>query len=949
MKTKTQYALMLNPDEICLSNNVLCLLHITYSDAWFDYYTTPLTTRNIRTLKKYGFGADAIRSLMPLTEEYLHAYIKGEQIASLKQRSGQAREVVNRRIEERILSDFLREVAQHESINIYHRRLTDKGRCLLSKCKLKAEPPSITFRVLPQSEGRFQIETIIHTDEGSAPLSEFEQKSFLLLRNHTYYLLHIKELQTLRWLQSKSTDGGWTGAALAEHILAELERNYHVDRGKYLRHITIHADPKGCVHISELNEKFLMLTPQWNYEGIMVEGEYCAEQEITLNGQLYKIIRNREAEERLTALVRALHPAFQTQHRGYFYLTFEEAQKKNWFLRAYVRLLEMDIELRGLDMLHHFRYSPQPPVTEFKLTAAEDDRLYFDMKVRFGNESVPLREIKKVLMQGQHCVMLRNGTIGVLDDGWLQQYEVLVRHATITTGAMWVHKWLLLAENASEAVRKYRPVFTKEWLARWEQWQQHDTEVYSLPRSLHADLRPYQRKGYEWLRLLSAIGSGACLADDMGLGKTLQSIAFIAAELENYADARCIIVSPLTLLENWRREFQKFCPSINTYIFHGKSRDPEEFLQSGAPVMLISYHTLRSAINDLSTIHWHVALIDESHHIKNPSAKITQAVCALKARHRIILTGTPLLNSTLDLHSQFHFILPGYLGSRETFNQDYVIPIERLGNHEKVHELRQITRPFILRRTKSQVAQDLPPKIETLLWCEMDEEQRQVYEEIKKQIRDSVFLSIKNVGIAKSKLNILQGIIRLRQVCCSAAMAKGIDLHSEQSVKIDVLSDKVQNELSDKKILVFSQFIEMLRLIRQRLNRDGLHTLYIDGESNPAQRKEAIDRFQDDEAAKVFLLSLKVGNAGINLTAAEYVFLTDPWWNTAIQQQAIDRTHRIGQNKTVFVYQMLCRNSIEEKILDIQQHKKRLADELIPDEEGFVKNLTVEELEYLFA
>jgi SNF2 family DNA or RNA helicase len=314
----------------------------------------------------------------------------------------------------------------------------------------------------------------------------------------------------------------------------------------------------------------------------------------------------------------------------------------------------------------------------------------------------------------------------------------------------------------------------------------------------------------------------------------------------------------------------------------------------------------------------------------------------------VILSGTPILNNTMDLHGQFEFILPDFLGTREFFKKEFVLQIERYKRNDKLKELQAMTQPFILRRTKQQVATDLPPKVESMMWCDMGEDQRTLYETVKSQIRDSIFLQVKNEGLSKNKLNILQSIIKLRQVCCSPELLKDSDSEIAESIKLDLLTEKLSTSLKGKKVLVFSQFKSMLKLIKQRLDTMEVRSEILDGDTPVSERGDVVNRFQQDENFEVFLLSLKVGNAGLNLMAAEYVFLVDPWWNTAIQQQAIDRTHRIGQDKTVFAYQMICRNSIEEKIMNIQNRKKNLADELILEDEGFVKNLTIEDLQYLF-
>jgi SNF2 family DNA or RNA helicase len=319
------------------------------------------------------------------------------------------------------------------------------------------------------------------------------------------------------------------------------------------------------------------------------------------------------------------------------------------------------------------------------------------------------------------------------------------------------------------------------------------------------------------------------------------------------------------------------------------------------------------------------------------------------AKHKIALSGTPIINNTFDLYAQLNYLLPGFLGSQEFFRKEYVLPIDRNKNTDKIEALHKLTNPFILRRTKAQVAKDLPEKTELVLWCEMEEAQQEVYDSVKESIRKSVFLNIKNEGLNKSKLSVLQGIIKLRQVCCSPLLLKDELTGNIPSVKIDVLLDELMNNLSDNKVLVFSQFKEMLHLIAARLQENNIPYFHFDGDTKLEERRDLVAKFQEEnDSTNVFLMSLKTGNAGITLTAADYVFLVDPWWNAAIEQQAIDRTHRIGQTKNVFAYKMICRNTIEEKIIEIQQRKQITSDALISEEDGFVKNLSLDDIAYLF-
>jgi len=467
---------------------------------------------------------------------------------------------------------------------------------------------------------------------------------------------------------------------------------------------------------------------------------------------------------------------------------------------------------------------------------------------------------------------------------------------------------------------------------------------------VQAVLRPYQQKGFEWMALLAEAGAGACLADDMGLGKTLQTICFLAHYHEQYPDLKHMIICPSSLLYNWQQEFEKFAPNLETFIFHGANRDITALETVHGPIILTTYNTVRNDIDALSLIAFGIAVIDESHNIKNPSAQITVAVNRINALSRIALSGTPVMNNTFDLYAQISFLLPGMFGNREFFKREYADPIDREQDADKVAALRKLTAPFILRRTKEQVATDLPEKVESVLWCEMRADQKAAYETIKENIRSSVFIEIKEKGLGSGKLSVINGLLKLRQVCNSCELVKDEDLFTYDSIKTELLLEELQNIIPKHKALVFSQFTGMLDLLEKDFAKHKIPYCRLDGSTPVQERQELVNRFQEpDSVEKVFLISLKAGNSGLNLTAADYVFLFDPWWNTAVQQQAIDRTHRIGQTQTVFAYQMICKDTVEEKIMQLQQRKKKLATELIGEEEGFVKGLTEDDIEFLFS
>ena len=315
----------------------------------------------------------------------------------------------------------------------------------------------------------------------------------------------------------------------------------------------------------------------------------------------------------------------------------------------------------------------------------------------------------------------------------------------------------------------------------------------------------------------------------------------------------------------------------------------------------------------------------------------------------MILSGTPIQNNTYDLYAQFHFINPGLLGNREFFKTEFANPIDRNNDTEKSAQLRRLIYPFMLRRTKAQVEVDLPDKTETVLWCEMGKEQRAVYNDYKNYYRNALMEKIAEVGMAKAGMYVLEGLLRLRQVCDSPQLVKDNEVTTNKSIKIDELLREIEENSGGHKLLVFSQFTEMLHLIEENLRSQKVDYVYLDGSTPAQKRKEAVQTFQEDPDIRVFLISLKAGGVGLNLTAADYVYIVDPWWNPAVEQQAIDRTHRIGQVNKIFAYKMICKDTVEEKILQLQQRKKQLANELVTEDAGFIKKLTKDDIAFLFS
>jgi SNF2 family DNA or RNA helicase len=783
-------------------------------------------------------------------------------------------------------------------------------------------------------------------------IEAFNRYQFLLSSANEYFILAFKDYQTLEWLDTNDPQQyQQQPTELAQHILARLEEDYPVNRNGLFHQNWIDAVPVRRVILSEISCSFLVLTPQWIYEGFLVEGPFKDTHEITISGEAYVIQRNKTEELQFSKILEGLHPNFIKQLNGYYYLSFADAQKKQWFLKAYHFLLEQDIQVVGMDMLQHFRYSPHKAITTVSIQENENNTLKVTLTLSFGKETVVLTELQKILLAGQKAILLKDGSLGILSDEWLQQYGTMIKHGKISKNEITIAKWMALTEDkSSEESQVLKGVIKKDWWLRWQQWQQPDLITYPIPTGIAAALRPYQHKGFEWMVLLAEAGAGACLADDMGLGKTLQTICFLAYQLEKNPAEKQLVICPSSLLYNWQQELTKFAPHLSAFVYHGPQRSFENMAEGNHQIVITTYGTMRADIDKMSALPFGIAVIDESHNIKNPSALITRAVNQLSATTRTALSGTPVMNNTFDLYAQLSFLLPGMFGSRDFFKREYADAIDRDQDPEKIKALQKLTAPFILRRTKEQVATDLPEKIESTLWCEMGNEQKMAYDTIKENVRSSIFLDIKEKGLSSGKLSVINGMLKLRQVCNSGELVKEEDLFCYASIKTDILVEELKNIIPNHKALVFSQFTGMLDLLEISFNKHQIPFCRLDGSTPIPKRQELVNSFQQpDSIEKVFLISLKAGNAGLNLTAADYVFLFDPWWNTAVQQQAIDRTHRIGQTKNVFAYKMICRDTIEEKIMQLQQRKKKLAEDLIGEEEGFVKALTENDIEFLFS
>ena len=453
------------------------------------------------------------------------------------------------------------------------------------------------------------------------------------------------------------------------------------------------------------------------------------------------------------------------------------------------------------------------------------------------------------------------------------------------------------------------------------------TQACEAPAALNATLRPYQLQGLAWMQTLRELGAGGILGDDMGLGKTLQSIAHILVEKQaGRLDRPAMVVMPTSLIPNWQDEVNRFAPQLRVLTLTGASRQKRFGEIAEHDLLLTSYALLTRDIAVLREHPLHLLILDEAQHIKNPASKAAQAARALQTRQRLCLTGTPLENHLGELWSLFHFLMPGWLGDAKRFTLDYRNPIEKHGDEPRLAHLRARLRPFLLRRTKEQVATELPAKNEFVHWVELNDAQRERYETLRLAMDRKVRDEIERKGLARSQMVILEALLKLRQVCCDLRLLKGEPtraIRGSSSGKLDSLLEMLDELMSEgRRVLLFSQFTSMLALIELALNKRGIAYVKLTGETD--DRRTPVERFQAGEVP-LFLISLKAGGTGLNLTAADTVIHYDPWWNPAAENQATDRAYRIGQDKPVFVYRLITRGTVEERIRQLQARKAELA------------------------
>ncbi len=724
--------------------------------------------------------------------------------------------------------------------------------------------------------------------------------------------------------------------------------------GGVVRYESVQVEPKPRLYLQEVNET-LGAELRFAYDKHEVPYEPSPPEVVTAEDpqdpwKFYHIYRDAEAEARWR------HKAAQAKYglkRGTkdtpaLLQLRARTEPVDFLLDKVPKLAAEGFEIFGEEKLTRVRVNRSQPTLSVNITSGID---WFDVQavVQFGDQHVSLAEIRRALRKRRRYVKLADGSIGMLPDEWLERYKRLFGLATETDDEANTLRFAdfhaaMLEELTEEAGQAEADAAFRERLERLKGFK--GITEHPLPKGLRGELRHYQVAGYNWLHFLHKYGFGGILADDMGLGKTVQVLAFLLSLRESgHSQAADLIVVPRSLLVNWQREVQKFTPDLKVLPYFGPARPAVETF-ADHDLVLTTYGVMRIDEKKLRDYRFHYIVLDESQAIKNPLAKTSRAARRLQSEHRLAMTGTPVENNTFELWAQFAFVMPGLLGSLDYFKDEFVKPIQKAQDEKTAQTLRRMVYPFILRRTKEQVAPELPPRTERVIYCPMEPAQHRYYLKLRDYYREMLVGLIEEEGMDRSRMKILEGLLRLRQ---ASNHPKLIDANFRgDSGKMEVLLETLETLRSEgHKALVFSQFVQMLHLVRQELDARGIPYAYLDGSTR--NRQEQVDRFQSDPEIPFFLISLKAGGVGLNLTAADYVIHIDPWWNPAVERQASDRTHRIGQDKPVFVFKLISRDSVEEKILQLQEQKKELVEKLIATEGSFFKELSPEDVQALFS
>ncbi len=632
-------------------------------------------------------------------------------------------------------------------------------------------------------------------------------------------------------------------------------------------------------------------------------------------------------------------------YRGSF---LPDMNKEDWIDEYLPLLSKAGFEIYGHKNIIAYRQTAQKPTLMLSIGAEHLGSFSCTMHAEFQGIPTSLAVLVQAALKERNYVQLSDGTVGEIPDSWLETLRRVFTFVPIPDD-----------ENLVVVSSQYLPVLEELYELADEKCADESFFVQlerlkdfsgikqqEVSKNLICTMRPYQKAGYDWIYFLKSFGFGGCLADDMGLGKTIQALALLERErsLNSQPKTSCVVV-PTTLLFNWCHEAQKFAPQLVVACYHGSKRDSIQKHYTLADVILTTYGMILRDQDFFTDCTFNYVILDESQTIKNPDSRISKVVRKLTSKNRLALSGTPIENSLVELWSLFAFLNPGMLGTLHQFHERIVKPIESDQEQSALTFLKKIIFPFVLRRTKQQVAKELPAKTESVVYTEMVTKQRILYDIVREAYLGKIVSTMNTEGVERSGIAVIEGMLRLRQICCHPVLVD--DNYEDESGKFLLFDEYIDTILTEgHRVLVFSQFESVLQLLKKRLFTKQIPHELLTGKTQ--NRQKCVSNFRENNVP-VFLISLKAGGVGLNLIEADYVIHMDPWWNPAVENQATDRAHRIGQTKEVFMYKFITANSIEERVMAMQAKKSKLSSALIKQEKSFIKELSKEDILALFS
>ena len=885
---------------------------------------------------------------------------------------------------EKKLDEILNLILRHK-IPLYFKGLK-KDPIHDTPVKIERKPAEVVFNFVKHEDKTKYYISVRHEEQGIT----LTNKNALLITNQPCWLfLENKIYRFTDEIDSKKLVPFFNKPHI--DIPAKNEKKYfETFILKSIRNCRVHATGFQIREEKPPGKTLLKLESSWNEQPLLLlqfkygnKKFYChdeSENNVSLKSEnneyaFFKIRRNKEWEKEQAEII---HQFGLVHYEGAAFTIPENKPDTppaiarynllSWVNRNEKALQEKDITIIQDKESSNTYYTGAIKI-DYKVDQVKD---WFDVHivVKFGEYEIPFSSLRNHILNHQREYQLPNGEIAIIPEEWFAEYEGILRFGKIMDDRLLVknHHFAAIEQLKNKnGVQQKLKEFKKLY----------DTGKIDLimpPENINAVLRPYQAEGLSWLYFLRQHHLGACLADDMGLGKTIQVLSLLLKikneatqcplditshqsdeavqlslfgekNLETHPPFTSLIVMPLSLVHNWENEIKKFAPDLKVFIHTGIKRVETTKDFHKYDVILTTYGIVRNDFDLLAEFDFHYIILDESQVIKNPESKIFKSIKELNSEHRIVMTGTPIENSLTDLWSQMTFLNDGLVGSINFFKKQFVSPIERFKDEQRQEDLKKLINPFIMRRTKANVAKDLPELTQHIYYCEMSDEQRKIYEEQKSSIRNLILDNIEKKGKEKSNFVILNGLMKLRLLANHPSLVN--DEYHDESGKFNDVMHNIEKIISgNHKVLIFSSFVKHLNMFKKYLEASNINHHMLTGELSDKKRKAVIKEFQDQEDTRVFLISIKAGGVGLNLTSADYVFILDPWWNPAVENQAINRTHRIGQKKKIFSYKFITTDSIEEKILRLQQEKSKLSDELI-SESNLFKHFSEDEIKML--